>query len=425
MISSIFCQKKHRIKQLTIVVFIAILYTACKERKPYEIAKINKTELDKTLSKKLDEAFKIDSIKGFSVAIVNEKGSLYNKGFGYTDIDTTKKYTAKTVQPIASISKTLIGISLIKAEELGILNLDDPISKFLPFQVFNPKYPNDEIRIEQLAYHTSSIIDKEDIYFNQYFFKKMPTEDNDYETYYGIFRKPKDKKSLENYLAHAFTENNEYKELPFSDNKPGTKREYANIGSDLCALIIEKASKMDFREFTEKYILNPLKMNSSSWSLSSPNAINQSRLFVSTEMMLTPYNTSSYPSGWFVTSSEDLSLFLTELIKGYNGNGQLLTPNGFKKFYKKQTFDGKSFGCFIEYTNEWMGISDNLIGHNGAEFGVFSGMYFNPKRNTGKIIITNTDSDFFDDGQIWGETRSIWKSLLAYEKKITENKKSS
>lgn len=410
--------------KLIIVIFILILCTSCKQDKSNETANINKIELDKKLTKKLEQAFKTDSIKGFSVAIVNENGLVYKNGFGFSDLDTTKIYSPKTIQPIASISKTLIGISLIKAEELGLLNPQDPINKFLPFKVTNPQYPNEEILIEHLAYHTSSIIDLEDIYFNQYFFKDMPIEDNDYETYYSIFRKPEDKQSLEDYLKQAFSENDIYEKLPFSSYKPGTEREYSNIGSDLCALIIEKASKMDFKDFTKKHILNPLKMKSSSWSLSNNNSEIQSRLFVSTEMMLTPYTTNSYPSGWFVTSSEDLGLFLTELIKGYNGNGSLLTDAGFKKFYQKQTYKEKSYGCFIEYTDNWMRITDTVIGHNGSEFGVFSGMYFNPKRNTGKIIISNTDTDFFDEGEIWGEITTIWKSLINYEIELNSGKAS-
>ncbi|MDG1039945.1 MAG: serine hydrolase [Polaribacter sp.] len=401
--------------KLTIVILVLVLFSSCKKKTLESTDQIGKIELDQRLTKKLEQAFKIDSIKGFSVAIVDEDGLVYKNGFGFSDIDTTKIYSAKTIQPIASISKILIGISLIKAEELGYLNFKDPINKFLPFKVINPQYPKQEILIEHLAYHTSSIIDLEDIYFNQYFFKDIPTEDNDYETYYGIFRKPEEKQSLENYLKQVFSKNDVYEKLPFSKNSPGEKRDYSNIGSDICALIIEKASKMEFKDFTKKHILHPLKMNSSGWSLSNTNSEIQSRLFVSTKLMLTPYTTNSYPSGWFVTSSEELGLLLTELIKGYNGNGSILTNSGFKKLYKKQTYNEKSYGCFIEYTDDWMGISDTMIGHNGSEFGVFSGMYFNPKRNTGKIIISNTDTDYFDDGQIWGEITTIWKSLIDYE----------
>ena len=77
------------------------------------------------LIEKLQKAYANDSIMGFSVSIVDEKGILFEKGFGLSDLDPKKRYTSETVQPIASISKTLIGISLIKAEELGLIKMDD------------------------------------------------------------------------------------------------------------------------------------------------------------------------------------------------------------------------------------------------------------------------------------------------------------
>ncbi|WP_299057240.1 serine hydrolase [uncultured Polaribacter sp.] len=89
----------------------------------------------------------IDSIKGFSFAIVNENGLVYKNGLGFSDLYTTKIYSAKTIQQITSISKNLIGISLIKTEELSYLSFKDPINIFLPLRITNPKYKNKEIFI--------------------------------------------------------------------------------------------------------------------------------------------------------------------------------------------------------------------------------------------------------------------------------------
>ncbi len=94
------------------------------------------------LTEELENICSREYINGFSVAIVNQDGTLYEKGFGYSDIKASKKYTNNTIQNIASISKTFIGIALLKAQELGKLNLDDPINKHLPFVVNNPYFPN-------------------------------------------------------------------------------------------------------------------------------------------------------------------------------------------------------------------------------------------------------------------------------------------
>ena len=111
------------------------------------------------LTKDLLHIYSKNYIIGFSVAIVNQDKILYSKGFGYSDKLENKDYTENTIQNIASISKTFIGIALLKAQELGKLNLDDPINNYLPFNVINPRFPNTAITIRHLATHTSSIID--------------------------------------------------------------------------------------------------------------------------------------------------------------------------------------------------------------------------------------------------------------------------
>ncbi|MGB2503198.1 MAG: serine hydrolase, partial [Flavobacteriaceae bacterium] len=62
--------------------------------------------ISKLLIKDLENIYSQNQIIGFSVAIVNQNGSLFEKGFGYSNKKENKKYTEKTIQNIASISKT-------------------------------------------------------------------------------------------------------------------------------------------------------------------------------------------------------------------------------------------------------------------------------------------------------------------------------
>ncbi len=384
-----------------------------KDQKPKEAVY---TRLNDSLTNEVNEAYTMGLLKGFSVAVVNQDSVLYKQGFGYKDIDTTHLYTSSTVQPIGSISKTLIGISLLKAVELNLLKLNDPINKFLSFKVTNPNHPDKEILIDHLVYHTSSIIDSKEVYLSAYFLEN--NESGPDEGAYDFFRKSEERETLKEYLTNFLDPNSStYSTELFSTNEPGAVREYSNIAADLCALIIQNASGQNFRDFATEHILIPLGMKSSGWRFEDIEADKHSRLFAYSDMMISRYSESSYPSGQFMTSSDDLALFLMEFIRGYNGHGSLLSQESYKTLFSKRVFDGKGYGCFMEYTSDWLEIEDNIIGHNGADYGVFAGMYFNPERNTGKIMISNTDTDFYDDLDVWPETKRVWKALIEYEKK--------
>jgi hypothetical protein len=79
------------------------------------------------LTNEINTIYNLKKFNGLAVLIVNENGTLYEKGFGFADVENQKKYTTETIQNISSVSKTLVGIALLKAQELGKLKLDDTI----------------------------------------------------------------------------------------------------------------------------------------------------------------------------------------------------------------------------------------------------------------------------------------------------------
>jgi CubicO group peptidase (beta-lactamase class C family) len=398
-------------KNLFLILLFSIQIFSCTQTSERKYDVINDS-----LTKKLQLAYNKGAIIGFSVVVVNEHGLIYDKGFGFTDIEQKKAYTSNTIQNIASISKTLIGISLLKAQELGKLNINDPINKYLPFKIVNPNHPNIPILIKHLAYHTSSIIDLDEIYAKSYVLTKKEHADN--EGVYDYFNKPETNILLLNFIENSLSQNGKwYTKSIFSKEKPGEKREYSNIAAALCAQIIESATGQDYRTFTKENIIKPLKMNTSGWSSKDTDSNMRSRLFAKKGMMIADYSLITYADGGFLTSSRDLGLFLSELIKGYDGNGVLLSKESYEKLFKKQRFSNnkkdEDYGVFIEFRDDFLNIKDDMIGHNGSDPGVFTAMYFNPGTKIGKVLLVNTDTDFTDD--VWPEIEEIWKSLSGYK----------
>jgi len=396
---------------IKLLIFL-VCVTCFSQNKPVDATKLLDTELDALHRKGF--------FTGFSVAIVNANGTLYAKGFGSSDLALGKPYTAKTIQNIGSVSKTVVGIAVMKVVELGKLNLDDDINKYLPFAVSNPDFPNIPITIRQLANHTSSIVDT-DVYLNHNYFLKpnqdltgLPLEYEDQK-----FIEPSQALTLENYLKAALTTNGKFYDKSIFDGKPGAFYQYSNTGTALAALVVEKAAGMPFRTFTQRYILDPLKMKASGWGFSMVDFNSYSRLYANPESPLPFYELTTYPDGNFVTSADDISHFLTELIKGYQGRGTLLSaknyseyfrpqlgPENFKERSQKNPYDESyNVGIFMGFGHT------GTIGHTGGDPGVTTLMFIDPQTKIGRYLVTNTN---FSNKEGMRNFYAIWDALEKY-----------
>lgn len=269
---------------------------------------------------------------GLGVAIVDSTGVLYKKGFGFADVKLNRTYTENTVQPIASVSKTFIGIALLQAQEKGLLNIDDPINKYLPFEVKNPFFKNEEITIRQLTTHTATIKDIENYMGRAYVLKdKIDSTSIKMENIPQSFNPHNTKVPLSKFLGHYLSEKGEwYNKNAFNNHKPGTSFEYTNIGASLAAYIIEIVSHQSYAEFTTEHILKPLNMDHSGWHYDDVNFDNVSKLYSNPKVEIPYYLLITYPDGGFLTSVNDLAKYLNELMNGYLGNGRLLSKSGYQ-----------------------------------------------------------------------------------------------
>ncbi len=364
-------------------------------------------------------------INGFGVAIVNQDKVLYKNGFGLADASNNRAYSAQTVQNIASISKTLIGIALMKAQELGLLSIDDPVAKYLDFAVVNPNFPDQHITIKHLATHTSSITDG-DIYGEKSYILKAPIDTTAAENMEipKEFNPPTDMTSMQALLSSLLDKKGQwYTDSIYLPAPPGQTYEYTNIGATLAAYIIEAASGEAYSAFTKKHILEPLGMHSSGWSFDAIDFSQHTKLYATPEKPFPFYSLITYPDGGLITSVDDLSRYLMELIRAYAGEGTLLTKASYEAIFtpylSAENFEERDPDD--PYNDEFnsglfMGFSaKGYIGHTGGDPGVSSFMYFNTKNKIGRILMINTD--LINDQGVQ-EFFSIWNKLEAYQLRL-------
>lgn len=360
-------------------------------------------KIQNELTHKLTAISRNASFNGFGVALVNDRDILYQNGFGIANTKTLQKYDENTVQNIASISKTLIGLAILKAQELGKLKLDDPVNQYLPFKVTNPYHPEVAVTIRQLTTHTSSINDNNGYLLNTVVLKDTVNLSSNVNIDISPtqFNPPSSKISIEDFLTQVLSESGKwYSKDVFTENKPGEIFNYSNIGATLAALVLEKATGIPYDVFTTKYILKPLKMNHSGWNFNAIDFSKYTHTFINKQTPYPYYSLNAYPDGGLLTTSSDMSKYLLELMRGYLGKGTILSKESYKEYFTPQlnagNFQDRSNS---EYSDEYnMGItmgfgSTGNFGHTGGDPGMNSVIWFFKDKKIGRYLIVNTDWD--------------------------------
>jgi len=182
-------------------------------------------------------------IKGASVAISKEGRLVYAKGFGYADIENGETVKPKHLFRIASVSKLITAVAIMKLQEEAKLSLNDTvfgINGILNDPEFSLILDSNvkQITVNQLLHHTAGWKkDKGDPIFSPLnVARKMKVEPPvgvDVTIQY----------MLQNY------------EL---DYYPGYYYSYSNFGYVILGKIIEKVSGMEYENYVKFAILHPL-----------------------------------------------------------------------------------------------------------------------------------------------------------------------
>ncbi|MBL0143439.1 MAG: beta-lactamase family protein [Betaproteobacteria bacterium] len=108
-----------------------------------------------------DPAYPLASL---SVAALRGGKVVYERQFGRRRIDGTNPGSGppadgQTLYRIASISKLVTTLGVLRLAEAGRLDLDRDVSVYLGYRLRNPHFPDDPVTLRMLVTHTSSLRD--------------------------------------------------------------------------------------------------------------------------------------------------------------------------------------------------------------------------------------------------------------------------
>lgn len=94
-------------------------------------------------------------LPGMALAVTDREGLLKTSAYGLADVATQCPVNTSTLFEIGSLGKPFTVIPLLQLREEGVLDLDAPVSRYLPWFQIRSDFP--EITIHHLLNHTSGL----------------------------------------------------------------------------------------------------------------------------------------------------------------------------------------------------------------------------------------------------------------------------
>ena len=309
-----------------------------------------------------DRFQKIDSLLSYlnkndkfmgSLCIRDGENVVFNKAYGFADVDKNIAADRMTKYKIGSVTKTFTAVMIMQLIEEKKLNLQTKLNRFYP------KIPNAEkITIYDLLHHRTGIVD----YIN-----------GDSITAKNIYRFHSKEEMIQKIT--------DYKPL----FEPGTKHEYSNSNYNLLGYIIETLTKKSYTENIQTRIVkkaNLLNTYFPQGKIETSVGESYSYLFNGTkwEKVEEWENSIAYSAGAIISTPADLTRFMYALF-----DGKLIKPSSLEQMKEIKEGYGKALMQFPFGERRF-------YGHTGGieNFRAVVGYY--PTEKLGISLIVNGDN---------------------------------
>jgi CubicO group peptidase (beta-lactamase class C family) len=321
--------------------------------------------------------------------------------YGLKTYQTEDMVNDSTLFMVASISKPVTALAVMKLYDEGKLSLDDDINDYLPFQVTNPYYPAEKITFRMLLTHVSSIHDD---------WKVL-------EPLYTLGKGGGDSPiSLEDFLKSYLVAGGEYYDPTknFYNTPPLTEEHYSNVGYSLLGYLVEVITGKPFNVYMSEEVFEPLKMHNTYWlysevphvNISTPHNLPYKETDFKGTQVLSHYGYPEYPSGQLRTTVTDYAQFIKLMVnKGKVDGEQFLSEETVEEFLKVQYPKVAKWRAISWSYNEVENVIYNLImprrpSHTGLDPGMNSVVSFDPETKTGVLVFSNSPTTTFNTEKI-------------------------
>jgi CubicO group peptidase (beta-lactamase class C family) len=308
----------------------------------------------------VDREMSENDITGISIALIDDQKIIWQKGFGYADLENDIPATPETVYRVGSIAKVFTAAATMQLADQGKIDIDQPLVAALPEFSIKTRFPSaGPVTPRNMMSHHSGLPSN----FLQGLFVRDPARfDSVVE---GI--------------------RDEYMAFP-----PNYVFSYSNLGMALLGATVQKVSGEAFDDYMERHFFQPLGMKQSSFS---PRAITKAYDHnKATEV----FSLRDMPAANLLSNAVDLSQFVKmQFADGKSGQQQILSASSIHEMLRIQNANFPL--TFQQYVGlGWMMNGVEVPGgglvasHGGSLPDSHSMMTILPEHKLGVVVLSNS-----------------------------------
>ncbi len=332
--------------------------------------KVDYTDHLKIIDYWLDAQRDFDKLPGLSVAIVQDQNIIFQKGYGFADVEKKSPMKPESICSICSISKLFTSVAVMQLWEKGSLRLDDSLTALLPEYKINQQFIESvPITVRSMLTHSSGLTRDVGDGWNEPNFNFITTEDL--------------KKTVLN-LETLY---------PSS-----TYFQYSNFAMSLLGEIVASKSGVSYKNYIEENILKPLQLGNTHPYLPEnlwrgEMATGYGALNRQGERKMMPFfkTNALTPAAGFSSNVIDLAKFASWQLKLLsNTNAGVLKPSTLKEMQRIQwTSSDKKLTWGLGFNIQYQPSGLTTIGHDGSCPGYVSSVMIDPKKKLGVTLMIN------------------------------------
>jgi CubicO group peptidase (beta-lactamase class C family) len=312
----------------------------------------------------IQSRMRADHIPGLALGVVRGDQVVYLKGYGVAGPDE-RAVTPQTPFILGSTSKSFTALAVMQLVEAGKIDLDAPITSYLPWFRTADEAASARITVRHLLHQNSG----------------LPV----YEGLEGLSENDQSDMALERGVRQL---------AGVRLNHPaGQTYEYANENYNILGLIVQAVSGTTYEQYVQSAIFAPLQMRHSAAAITDPVAKDLAsgyRSWFSWPVAFdAPYPRRMTPAGFLISSAEDMSHYLiAQLNGGRFGESRVLSPEGIVTLHTPgaRMSPSSAYGMGWAIHNRAGG---RTIEHNGDVSNFHSNILLLPDQQIGVVILTN------------------------------------